>query len=360
LNFNTRTSDKAAYKSPTRGAQGNAFKTIIGIPHALGGGAIVIESKGLRHEINASATPAGTVEVDRQTSAIDETIGTTVYVDMPFRECYPYWYARATALFNPHAFVKISSFDDIGFSMVIADEENAEIDEFYKRLGECQKIKPNEPTSAHWYGADDFEKLVFLQGSQKDIPLGEFVRQFRGLSSSAKAKQITGQLKQFKLVSDIYREPIAIESMRQAMQSECKPVQPKALGAIGEASLLARLNIVDDHEVMALGSLIGGLGTPEPFNSNRHWYKQVSGMIDNVPYVFEIMIAESDGATGFYHGVNHSPTFGDFLRQTTIKSGEIEGVGIAGALALITQSQEHIVIAHLIGIGLPFLDHGKS
>jgi len=33
LNFDTRTSDKAAYKSPTRGAQGNAFKTIIGIPH---------------------------------------------------------------------------------------------------------------------------------------------------------------------------------------------------------------------------------------------------------------------------------------------------------------------------------------
>src|SRR5215217_4712990 len=36
LNFNTRTSDKAAYRSPTRGAQGNALKTVIGIPHALG------------------------------------------------------------------------------------------------------------------------------------------------------------------------------------------------------------------------------------------------------------------------------------------------------------------------------------
>src|SRR5262249_8878102 len=29
LNFNTRTSDKAAYRTPTRGAQGNAFKTIV-------------------------------------------------------------------------------------------------------------------------------------------------------------------------------------------------------------------------------------------------------------------------------------------------------------------------------------------
>src|SRR5205809_6649972 len=30
LDFTTRTSDKVAYRSPTRGAQGNALKTIIG------------------------------------------------------------------------------------------------------------------------------------------------------------------------------------------------------------------------------------------------------------------------------------------------------------------------------------------
>lgn|GEM_PF-2164350 len=244
----------------------------------------MIESQGLRHEITATSTPAGTIDIQHETSVIDDAIGTTVYVDMPWREGYPQWYARATALFNPHAIVKISSFDDIAFSMVTGDEENAESGVSYNRLGECQKIKPNEPTSAHWYSTDDFNKLVFLQGSQNDIELGRFVRQFRGLSSSAKAKQITGQLKQFRLVSDIYREPLAIESMRLAMQSECKAVQPKALGAIGEANLLARLNL------------------------DRHWYKQVSGMIDNVPYVFEILIGESEGVTGFYHGVNHSAT----------------------------------------------------
>src|SRR5918993_1234754 len=50
LNFNTRTSDKAAYRSPTRGAQGNALKTVIGIPHALGcQEPVVIEAQGMRH-----------------------------------------------------------------------------------------------------------------------------------------------------------------------------------------------------------------------------------------------------------------------------------------------------------------------
>ena len=335
LNFDTRTSDKAAYKSPTRGAQGNAFKTIIGIPHALGGGGIVIESQGLRHEIIATATPAGTVDIQHETSVIDDAIGTTVYVDMPYCKCSPRWYALATALFNPHAIVKISSFDDIAFSMVNADEENAENYDSYNRLGECQKIMPNDPTNIHCYNTGEYNKLTYLLGTQNDMPLGQLVRQFDGLTSTSKAKRITGKIP-YKMVSDIYQDPIAIESMRLAMQSECRPIQPKALGAVGEANLLARLNL------------------------NRHWYKQVSGMVDNVPYLFEILIGESEGFTGFYHGVNHSPTFGDFLRQTTIKSGEVEGVGIAGALALITNSREHIVIAHLIGIGLPFMERGKS
>src|SRR5260370_5150541 len=33
LDFSTRTSDKSAYVSPTRGAQGNALKTVLAIPY---------------------------------------------------------------------------------------------------------------------------------------------------------------------------------------------------------------------------------------------------------------------------------------------------------------------------------------
>ena len=336
LNFSTRTSDKAAYKAPTRGAQGNAFKTIIGIPHALGGGLVTIDSLGLRHTIKVHATPAGTIDIDHKISQIDAREGTAVYVDMPIMAAHPYWYARATAIFNPHAVVKIRTFDDMQFTLVNLENELEETAIFYNSLSECQKIRPNEPTSAHWYDSGDYEKLVYLQGDQNDIELGKFVRQFRGLSSTGKAKVITSQLKDYRLVSDIYKDPIAIESMRLAMQSESKPVQPKALGAIGVNNLLSRLDV------------------------DRHWYKQVSGMINNIPYVFEILIAESEGARGFYFGVNHSVTFGDFLRQSRIKAGELNGTGIEGALSNIVDTDEHLVIVHLIGIGLPFLDRGKS
>ena len=336
LNFSTRTSDKAAYKAPTRGAQGNAFKTIIGIPHALGGGLVAIDSLGLRHTIKVHATPAGTIDIDHKISQIDAREGTAVYVDMPIMAAHPYWYARATAIFNPHAVVKIRTFDDMQFTLVNLENESEETAIFYNSLSECQKIRPNEPTSAHWYDSGDYEKLVYLQGDQNDIELGKFVRQFRGLSSTGKAKVITSQLKDYRLVSDIYKDPIAIESMRLAMQSESKPVQPKALGAIGVNNLLSRLDV------------------------DRHWYKQVSGMINNIPYVFEILIAESEGVRGFYFGVNHSVTFGDFLRQSRIKAGELNGTGIEGALSSIVDTDEHLVIVHLIGIGLPFLDRGKS
>jgi hypothetical protein len=55
--YSTRTSDKRAYVSPTRGAQGNAWKTLLAIPYVLNDGApstTVIEACGVRHEIRVS------------------------------------------------------------------------------------------------------------------------------------------------------------------------------------------------------------------------------------------------------------------------------------------------------------------
>ena len=52
LDYSVFVSDKAAYRSPTRGAQGNALKTIIGIPYSLGSHEpVIIEARGVRHVI---------------------------------------------------------------------------------------------------------------------------------------------------------------------------------------------------------------------------------------------------------------------------------------------------------------------
>jgi DNA topoisomerase VI subunit B len=109
LNFATRTSDKAVYRSPTRGAQGNALKTVLGIPWALGVRApVVIEAQGLRHTITVSVDPAGNVHVQHDETAIAAQPGTRITLTVRADQDgdLTYW-GRACALFNPHVSVKI-------------------------------------------------------------------------------------------------------------------------------------------------------------------------------------------------------------------------------------------------------------
>jgi DNA topoisomerase VI subunit B len=53
LDYNVRVSSREAYVSPTRGAQGNALKTILAMPFALDGtkGETLIEARGVAHRI---------------------------------------------------------------------------------------------------------------------------------------------------------------------------------------------------------------------------------------------------------------------------------------------------------------------
>jgi DNA topoisomerase VI subunit B len=54
LDLSSRTSGRAHYVSPTRGAQGQALSTILVMPHALdpdGGCGVIIESQGITHRI---------------------------------------------------------------------------------------------------------------------------------------------------------------------------------------------------------------------------------------------------------------------------------------------------------------------
>src|SRR5215218_3425796 len=86
LDYNVKVSDKAAYRSPTRGAQGNALKTIIGIPYALGAREpVIICARGVRHEIAPSVDPAGHVHFDYSSSpeVTEVTEGTSVSLMIP-------------------------------------------------------------------------------------------------------------------------------------------------------------------------------------------------------------------------------------------------------------------------------------
>src|SRR5215212_5665435 len=115
LDFHVLVSDKAAYRSPTRGAQGNALKTVFGIPPALGSlEPVVVEARGLRHEVRLWTDPAGELRVQCDEAPGSRDVGTRVALSIPDaipeRGFDPEYWARAAALFNPHAAVKIRGF----------------------------------------------------------------------------------------------------------------------------------------------------------------------------------------------------------------------------------------------------------
>ena len=115
-NFSTLTSDKAHYRTPTRGAQRNALKTIIGIPHALGigGEPVIIEGRGLRHTIKPVIDAAGVPRLPRKVETIERAKGTKVTVPLPASpdliDLDPTYWAKAFALFNAHGFIKLEQF----------------------------------------------------------------------------------------------------------------------------------------------------------------------------------------------------------------------------------------------------------
>jgi hypothetical protein len=110
LNFQTRTSDKLVYRAPTRGLQGNAMKTIIRIPHALGEDEpVIIEAQGIHHEIRAWTDPAGRLHIDHQETPTNEGEGTLVSLLFPggYLGLAGDLWGRAFTLFNPHVFIQI-------------------------------------------------------------------------------------------------------------------------------------------------------------------------------------------------------------------------------------------------------------
>ncbi len=107
--FTVLVSDKARYRGPARGAQGNALKTLLGIPYALGvTKPVVIESAGVHHELLVSIERTGDVAVVHDTTECSRTAGTSVTVPLPAEmDIDPGRWAAGAALVNPHAAITV-------------------------------------------------------------------------------------------------------------------------------------------------------------------------------------------------------------------------------------------------------------
>lgn len=268
MDFTARMSSREAYVSPTRGAQGNALKTLLAIPHVIDpeNGRLVITTGGMRHAIACRLDPVTqravfdvekTKVISKARSCQFYKSGTTVRVEWsetrdesgeiewPFEKGRPInghrdqitALARGYCLFNPHLTLTLDWFKER---------------ETWKATDKTwRKWKPNQPTSSHWYEPPHFERLIgayITDGRDKgtDRPVADFLREFDGLAGSQKRTAVMEQagLKRAQL-SDLATakgmRSDAIAKLLAAMQANTLPVTTKRLGQIGREHCTRRM-----------------------------------------------------------------------------------------------------------------------
>ena len=360
LDFNTRTSDKSRYRSPTRGAQGNALKTVIGIPTALGGDEpIIIEAGGQRHTLRPRLDAAGNVDTGHEIVSGARTTGTQVALTLPAarQELDPVWWARAFALSNPHATISVR-ITDHRTAIMHAQSEVSDCDDSYQRSVDFpagwQKWRPSDPTSPHWYDRGALTALVDAEvahgrtnGTGGKL-LRDFVREFMGLTGTAKAKQVCAVLPHARRVGDLDGD---VSALLTAMQAASRPPKPAVLGAIGQEHLHA---CVDRW-----------------YGIRQSWYHKEAVMDGDIPIIVEAFVAETDAPGGLTTAVNFSPTFGDPgdpLTGSYLDADKVSGHGAAGFLGNCSVetglarpgNPTYTAVLHIICPSLTFLDRGKS
>jgi hypothetical protein len=162
LDFTSRTSSREAYVSPTRGAQGNAIKTLLAMPFALDGqhGEVAIETQGVRHRITFSIDPIRQEpRIVRVCEASLVKNGTRVMVSWPSLACSILDDAQADFLriaedytwVNPHLTLSVTrdrlDCDPVEWTVTATDLA-------------WRKWRPSDPTSPHWYDEARLARLV--------------------------------------------------------------------------------------------------------------------------------------------------------------------------------------------------------
>jgi hypothetical protein len=220
-----------------------------------------------------------------------------------------------------------------------------------------RKFLPTDLTSPHWYGPAALRRLVFshiahVRRGGRDLPLGEFVRQFRGLSSTAKAKAVLARFADIRHLSDFEEHPEKVGELLAAMREDSKAPSHNVLGVVGEGHFRARFE--------------------EAYDVREFTYKRAKGHFPSgLPFVFEFALAVTEAPGHLYCGINFSPTFGDPLEGTKIAGPKFEAHGIRGFLqqgyALPDTNYYSYrapanvaVAAHIITPAPVFMDRGKT
>jgi DNA topoisomerase VI subunit B len=361
LDYDIRVSSREAYASPTRGAQGNALKTVLPMAYVLderGGedasGKTTIEAQGIAHHIEFSVDHIRQEPKIAHTTAPSPVVrGTRVTVKLPacqlgyetetdiIANCKGEFLklAESYVWLNPHLSLWVSWDGEVKIEVKASNPK-------------WDKWLPSLPTSPHWYDKGRFRRYMAAHiANRRDITVRQFIGEFRGLSSTAKQKAVLAKIGASHVsLHDFFGRQKAndgnIAKLLAALQEHSKPVRPAQLGVIGKEHL---------YRLMEAAG-----GDRKTFTYNRS-YGETNGVPRVVEFAFGI---HRDGLTAahgpsrkFVTGVNWSPGINNPFRQLG-RSGE----GLDGILAEVraNTSQPVIAVLHLACPRVTYTDRGKS
>ena len=341
LDYTIRVSDKTGYISPSRGQQGNALKTVWAAPFvATGTGRIEVETAAYRYAIEVTLDRIAQVprlEL-RDNGTPDVKTGTKITVHWRGIAGYlkdfvqPNFYSVVYSVtdFNPHCTLT-----------AVAKDINKT---FPATAPDWQHWRPDRPTAPHWYTPERFRALVALllnaeQRTGKARSINEFIREFHGLSGTAKAKSIaqaanlSGAMLR-DLVHDNDVDMTRLTALLTAMQEAARPVKAEALGVLGQEHCAVNLQRYG--------------ATPDSLE-----YRRAQGEADGLPYCLEVAFGVKQSATRartLRVGINFSPALEQPFAVLDTALNE----------ARCTRSDPVALLVHLACPLVQFADRGKA
>jgi hypothetical protein len=366
LDYTIRVSSREAYVSPTRGAQGNALKTILAMGYVLDRGrhdgnaeavgVTIIETRGLEHRIEFRVDHVNNEpRITHTTAPSPLKTGTRITIKWPvifYDGAMLLDYARDDFIrlaegyiwFNPHLTLR-GSWHGKQFVNVAATNPA------------WTKWGPRDPTSAHWYDETRLQRYLAAHVARdRDLrrhrTVREFVSEFRGLSGTAVQRKVLEEvgcshqsLAAFFGAEQVNRAGIA--KLLASMRKHTKPVAAKHLGVIGEDHLKERF--------LAAGG-----------NADTFKYQQRKGATsEGIPYIVEFafglhqsgLTQGASVARKFITGANWSVGINNPFRAFG-STGE----GLESTLAKVRANASSPVICalHLASAYIQYADRGKS
>ena len=362
LDYTIRVSSREAYVSPTRGAQGNALKTILAMGYVLdrkigsdanAAGVTIIETRGVEHRIEFRVDHINNQpKLIHTVAASPVKAGTKLTIKWPPKDdLLEYAEDRFKRLieayvwFNPHLTLRGVWF---GHEFINVKATNPE----------WEKWRPRNPTSPHWYDESRLQRYLAAHVARgRDMgqhrTVREFISEFRGLSSSAVQRKILAEigcshqsLAQFFGTEQVNHKGIA--KLLAALRKYSKPVAPKHLGVIGIEHFKQRF--------LAAGG-----------NIDTFKYQRRKGMTsDNIPYIVEFAFGlhqsglsqdAPSASRKFVTGANWSAGINNPFRAFG-STGE----GLENTLAKVRANANQPVICalHLASAYIQYADRGKS